>query len=171
MRIPGLVVQASPCVVLILVSSETAHRLKPVLLFRLERSFYPKCGSTSRKTRLLQHLCYLPRRTKQFKLRLLARIVRVEEREPFIIFVEVRRFQVFQGAASLIELHLQNAQTFLRELQLEACHISRKIGFAYLSRLAANFERKLTTFFRELQFCGTQVGSRECDCRRCAGGE
>src|SRR5258708_605525 len=100
MRIPGLVAQASGCMVLILVSSETAHRLKPALLLRLERLFYLKRGSTSRKTRLLQLLCYLPGRTKQFKLCLLAGIVRVADPEPLILFLQVPPLQYFQAAPS-----------------------------------------------------------------------
>src|ERR1700730_11075547 len=138
---------------------------------RLEPLFYPKRSRPDRKTRLLEHFCYLPGRAKQLKLRLLPRIVGIEEDQPLIVFIEVCRFQISQAAAALIELHLQNVQIFLGELQFEARHVSRKIGFAHLPRHAPDIERKLAAFFREQQLSGAQIGSRKCDCGRGAGGK
>ena len=98
-------------------------------------------------------------------MRLLPRIVCVQVGEPFVVFLEVRGLQVFQAAASLIELRLQNAHIFLRKLQFQPRHFPAQVRLVDLPGFPANVQRKFAAFFLQREFAAFRVRSRECDRR------
>src|ERR1019366_3892849 len=113
----------------------------------------------------LQYIGKLPGRAEQIELGLLPRIVRIQVGEPLIIFFQVRGLQVFQAAATLVKLRLQDPHILLRKLKFEARHFSAQIGLTDLPGLAANVQRKLIALVFQNEVRSVKVRSRERDCR------
>ncbi len=79
----------------------------------------------------MQHLRQLPGCVQQIQLRLLPRIVGVQKSQPLVIFLDVRGLQVFQAAASLVKLRLQDAHILLCELQLQPRHFPAQFRLSH----------------------------------------
>ncbi len=94
--------------------------------------------------------------SQQIELRLLPRIVGIQIGKPLIVFLQMRSLQVFQAAASLVELRLQNLHIFLRELQFEARHFPAQVRFTNQPGLAADVERKFAALFLQSKVCGVR---------------
>src|ERR1019366_2855531 len=87
---------------------------------------------------------------------------------PLIVFCQVRGLQVFQAAAALVKLRLQDPHIFLRKLKLEARHFPAQIGLTDLPGLAANVQRELVALVLQKEFRGVKARSRERNRRRSA---
>ena len=65
----------------------------------MKQLFYPnRSRFVAKASRLLKHLRQLPGGAQQIELRLLAGKIRIEERQPLLVFVKLRGFQIAQLA-------------------------------------------------------------------------
>src|ERR1700752_3870527 len=87
-----------------------------------------------RRPCLLKHLSQLASGLQQRKLPLLAGKFSIEERHPFVVFIETSLIDVSLRGAALGQFRLQNWQRFLGELKIEAGHFVSGVKLANIAR-------------------------------------
>ncbi len=81
--------------------------------------------------------------SQQVQFRLLMGVLRIEKREPFLVFIELACFQITDAGATLLKLRLQHLQILLRQLELQASYFSIHVHSPGLAGLVTNVERHL----------------------------
>src|SRR5580658_944260 len=133
-------------------ASKKTYELQPDYQAPILLDFHSQPKPSFSRGVLLKHLRQLAGGLQQRQLTALAREIRVQESHPLVIFIQANFLDIAQRGAALVEFSLDELDGLLRQLQIQARDLARRVQFAHILRFLANVQADFLPLISERQF-------------------